>query len=165
MALLDKVTSNVYACGIELSFNASVLPSTIAGWQPFYNATFSNNDFQRAGTTPFSINFGKESVKTPAGVKYTQKAVFKFPENDKYRSERIALLQTIRFVKLKFTNYQDIIIGRNDFNQNTLPNIKSSSDGQFCIIEVTSISIFPSGFSSNPSLFGLPSLIPLTLTP
>ena len=160
---LDRVKSNVHACAIEIAFTGIANPSVIEGWQPFYNSIFEASDFQKAYASLSSIDFGEESATTAAGTYWKQKASFRFPENDEYRSERIALLHKIKFVKFKFTNGRDLIIGRNDFNQNTLPSIKNASDGQLCQIDVESQSIFPSGFTPNPNTYGLPTFIPLSL--
>jgi hypothetical protein len=163
--LLDKVLSNVYARAIELSFQGNAVPSTITGWQPFYNTTFATTNFSKSYAAISSINFFEESVTSAAGVSYKQKISWKFPYNDAHRSERIALIHQIKFVKLKFTNKQDLVIGRNDYNQNTLPTIKTSSDGQLCVVEIETQSIFPSGFTPNIGSFGLPCFIPVTFNP
>jgi len=163
--LLDKVLSNVFACAIELSFNSNAVPSNIPGWQPFYNSTFINYDFQKAYATSASIFFSEESSTTPSGPSYKQKLTWRFPENDKNRAERIALIHQIKFVKFKFTNGLDLVVGRNDVNQNAKPQIKTSSDGQLCQVEVETISMVPAGFTPNLNSFGLPTFIPLSLIP
>ena len=163
--LLDKVLSNVYARAIELSFQGTVAPSSIAGWQPFYNATYDNANFSKLYAALSSITFLEESSSSAAGVSYKQKIYWKFPDNDAHRSERIALLHQIKFVKLKFTNKQDLVIGRNDYLQNTLPTITTSSDGQLCVVEIETQSIFPSGFTPNTGSFGFPCFIPVTFNP
>lgn len=148
MQLLDRVRSNPFFCGIEISFLADAVPSIQVNWQPFYNSTFINNDFEKAYASIGSIDFQEESIDSAAGVSYDQKVVFRFPVTDANRSERIALFHTIKFVKLKLTTGQDIIIGRNDFQQNTKPKIKSKSNAKTCEINIESRSIFPSGFTS-----------------
>lgn len=161
--LLDKVLSNVHPCAIELSFNSNAIPSNIPGWQPFYNSTFENLDFEKTYASLSSIDFSEESNVSAAGTSYKQKVTFRFPENDQYRSERIALMHTIRYIKFKFTNGLDLVIGRNDVAQNTKPSIKTSSNGRICQVEVETLSITPAGFTPNPNAYGLPSLIPLSL--
>lgn len=161
--LLDKVLSNVHACKIEISFTGQLLASNIAGWQPFYNSTFTHTNFQNIYATLSSIDFSEESTTGTAGTSWKQKATFTFPENDKYRSERIALIHTIKYLKFTFTNGLELVIGRNDFSQNTLPTVKNISNGQLCRIEIESQSIFPSGFVPSQNAFGLPSFVPLRL--
>ena len=163
MQLLEKVNNRTFICGIELSFNSVAVPSAIEGWQLFYNTTFSNADFEKAYAGKSSFDFGEESFDSPAGTSYKQKLVFRFPVTDPKRAERIALLRKVNYVKLKTTLGLDIIIGRNDYNQNTRPIIKVKNNEQTAEITVETQSIFPSGFTPNPNAYGLPSLIPLTL--
>jgi len=163
MVLLDRVLSNIHACGIELVFEGDVVPSNITGWQPFYNSFFENATFEKAYASLSSIFFSEESIQGPAGTYYKQKATWRFPEHDANRSERIALIHLIKFIKFKFTSGLDLIVGRNDVFQNSKPIIKVSSDGQLCVVEVETTSIFPSGFTPNPSAYGLPNIVPLSL--
>mgnify|MGYP003406115187 FL=1 len=161
--LLDKVLSNVHLCGVEISFNATVKPSDISGWQPFYNSTFDNYDFQKAYASLSSIDYGEESVESNAGTSYKQKIAFRFPNSDKNRASRIELLKKVKFIKLKQTNGLDIVIGRNDSAQNCKPKMKVKQNEQMCEVSFESLSISPSGYTPRTDAFGLPSLIPLTL--
>ena len=163
--ILDKVISNVFACGIEVAFTGDASPSDITGWQPFYNSIFLNATFNKAYASISSLEFGEESETSVSGVSYNQKVTWRFPENDPQRSERIALLHTIKYLKFKFTNHSDYVLGRNDANQNTKPVVKVSSNGRLCQVEVSSKSIYPSGVTPNLNWFGLPTFIPLTLNP
>lgn len=163
MQILDRVSSNINLCGIELAFNADVAPSIINGWQPFYNTTFKNSDFTPAYANGVSIKFGEESVRSVAGISYTQIVSFRFPNSDKNRAERISLLQKIKYIKLKQTNGLDLVIGRNDFYQNTNPVVKIKNEEQLCVVEVESQSIFPSGYTPSFTTYGLPVMIPVTL--
>jgi hypothetical protein len=163
MSLLDRVITNVHACGIELAFQGEASPSHIEGWQPFYNSIFEGATFEKAYASMSSIFFEEQSVSSPSGPLYTQKATFRFPENDKFRAERIALIHQIKFVKFKFTNRLDLVIGRNDITTNSTPTIKVSSDGQLCQVELETKSIAPAGFTPNINAFGLPTFVPLSL--
>lgn len=147
MALLDKVTENVKICGVEISLIGDAIPSTLEDWQLFYNSTFANNSFQKTHSGKSTLEFSEESIESPAGVAYKQKVSFKFPSTDIKRAERIALLMQLKFIKLKLTNGLEILIGRNDYNQNTKPNVKLKGNEQLSEIEVESLSIFPSGFT------------------
>ena len=160
--LLDKVLSNVHLCGVEISFNATVKPSDISGWQPFYNSTFDNYDFQKAYASLSSIDYGEESVESNAGTSYKQKIAFRFPNSDKNRASRIELLKKVKFIKLKQTNGLDIVIGRNDSAQNCKPKMKVKQNEQMCEVSFESLSMFPSGYAPRTTAYGLPSLIPLT---
>ena len=124
MKLLDRVTTNSNICKVQLSFTGLAQASIIEGWQPFYNSTFLELDFKKTYAALSSIDFEEESTETAAGVAYDQKVVFRFPMNDPQRAQRIALMQKIKFVKLSHTNGLDLVVGRNDYNQNTPPKIK-----------------------------------------
>lgn len=160
--LLDKVLSNVHLCGVELSFDATAIPSVIEGWEPFYNSTFEDYDFQKAYASLSSIDFGEESSESNGGIFYKQKIVFRFPNSDKNRSSRIELLKKVKYIKLMQTNGLDILIGRNDSKQNAKPKMKIKQNEQLCEVSFESSSMYPSGYAPRTTAYGLPSLIPLT---
>lgn len=163
MQLLDKVSVRSFICGVELAFFANAIPSNIVDWQQFYNSTFENNDFEKAYAGKSTISFLEEGVASPSGTFYKQKVTFRFPVTDKQRADRIALLQQIKFLKIKITSGLDIVIGRNDYFQNTRPVVTPKTNEHFCEVEIAAVSIFPSGFTPNYDAYGLPSLIPVTL--
>lgn len=162
MLLRDRVLSNIVLCGVELAFEGRPIPSVIEGWQPFYNELFEGADFDKAYASVASINYGQESISSAAGYSYRKRVSFRFPNSDGLSAERIALLQKIKFVKLKQDNGLDIVIGRNDYRQNTAPKIKISNDEQLTEVTIESLSISPSGFTPNYNAFGLPVFIPLS---
>lgn len=162
MILRDRVLSNIILCGVELAFSASFTPSIIEGWQPFYNSIFEDHDFQKVYSSVATINFSQESKLSKAGYSYQQKVVFQFPISDGLRSERVALLEKIKYVKLKQNNGLDIVIGRNDFNQNAFPIIKTETDHQICQVSIESEAIAPVGYTPNINAYGLPVFIPLS---
>ena len=160
--LLDKVLSNVHLCGVELSFDATAIPSVIEGWEPFYNSTFENYDFQKAYASLSSIDFAEESSEGNGGIFYKQKVVFRFPNSDKNRPSRVELLKKVKYIKLIQTNGLDILIGRNDSKQNAKPKMKIKQNEQLCEVSFESSSMSPSGYAPRTTAYGLPSLIPLT---
>jgi len=160
--LLDKVVSNVHLCGVELSFDAVAIPSIIEGWQPFYNATIEDYDFEKVYASLSSIDFSEESIDSNGGNYYKQKVVFRFPNSDKNRASRIELLKKVKFIKLKQTNGLEILVGRNDFYQNAKPKFKIKQNEQLCEVSFESSSIAPSGYTPASNMYGLPSLIPLS---
>ncbi len=162
MAVFDRVLANVIICGLKVTFIGSTKPSDIEGWQPFYNSLLVGADQQKLYASVGSVDFDEESANDDAGVYYTQKLTFRFPASDQYRAERIALLQKIKFVTISLTNGLDIVVGRNDYNQNTPPIVKVKTNEQLCSVEITSQSIFPSGYTPNPDAFGLPVFVPFS---
>ena len=163
MQLLERVKDNPNICAVELGFNGELLASNIPDWQPFFNSSMLAIDFSKTHIGLGSVAFAEESDKSPAGPSYKQSVIIRFPVADKNRSERIALMNQVRFVKLKLTNGLDLVIGRNDFEQNARPRIKIKTNTKTAEAEFTTVSIFPSGFVANPDAYGLPTLIPISL--
>lgn len=163
MELLDKVIVNPNICGVELAFNGELLASSIPDWQQFYNSLMIATDFSKTHIGLGSVSFGEESQQTNAGVSYKQSIVIRFPACDENRSQRLELLQRVKFLKLKLTNGRDIVIGRNDFKQNARPRIKTETNIKTAEAKFETVSIFSSGFVSNLESFALPTFIPLTL--
>jgi hypothetical protein len=162
--LLDRVYSNVNACSIEVAFIGVSVPSFITGWQPFFNETFQNSNFQKAYASISSINFSETSSTANGNTSYKQKVEFTFPVTDDFRAERIALLHKLKFIKVMLNNGTAIVLGRNDVTQNAFPNITSKSNTTICQIEVETQSIAPAGFTSIINN-GPPVIIPLTMNP
>lgn len=163
MEVLDRVTVNPNICGVELAFSGELTAANIPDWQPFYNASMFAMDFSKTYIGLGSVAFAEESDESPAGTSYKQSVTIRFPSTDKNRSERIALMDKVRFVKLKLTNGLDLVIGRNDFTQNARPRIKTKTNIKTAEAVFETVSIFPSGFVSDANAVGLPTLIPISL--
>ena len=163
MELLDRAKVNVRICGVELAFNGQLTASSIPDWQQFYNSAMVQADFSKTYVGLASVAFEESSEELSAGTLYKQKVVFSFPNADGNRSERLALLSRIKFVKLKLSDGRDIVIGRNDYKQNARPKIKIEANIQKGSASIETVSITPSGFVANASAYQLPSFIPLTL--
>lgn len=161
MQILEK--SNLYAniCGIELAFNGELLPANIPGWQEFYNSMMIDIDFNKTYIGLGSVSLSEESKEADAGTSYNQKLTIKFPNADKKRSERIALMHKVKFIKVKMNTGNDIIIGRNDYKQNARLKIVSKSNQILSEITFECNSIYSLGYVATE--LGLPGLIPLIL--
>jgi hypothetical protein len=72
-------------------------------------------------------------------------------------------MNKVRFVKLKLTNGMDLVIGRNDIQQNARPRVKIKTNEKKAEAEFETVSIFPSGFVDDANYIGLPILIPISL--
>lgn len=163
--LLDKVKVNPNICAVELAFVGDLIPGFIPEWQSFYNSLMDGTDFTQTHIGLGSVSFGEESQNSPAGTSYKQSVSIRFPATDSKRAERLALMTKVKFLKLKLTNGLDIVIGRNDVNQNARMKIKIKTNIKTAEVEFETISIFPSGFVPNADAhtYGLPTLIPITL--
>lgn len=163
MQILEKVKVNPNICGVELAFNGELTAASIPDWQQFYNSSMIATDFSKTHIGLGSVNFSEESQESPSGTSYKQSVTIRFPSSDGNRAERIALLDKVRFIKLKLTNGRDLVIGRNDIQQNTRPRINIKTNIKTAEAEFETVSIFPSGFVANPDAYSLPTLIPITL--
>lgn len=162
MVPLDRVKSNVNCCGIALCFSGTTTASAIAGWQPFYNET-TPTLFDKTYASISSIEFSEESLEVNGNDAWKIKVSFRFPSNDKYRAERLALMKKILYVQVLLNNGKILIVGRNDYFQNTKPKNKVKSNQQTTEVELEVLSMSPAGFTPASNAFGLPTLIPLTL--
>lgn len=154
MLISERVFSNPHICGIQLDVSGSEFASGKLDDQPFYNTNISNGDFKELYYSVGSARFQETSRELDGGVLYTQRINLKLPSNDQQRSLRLEELRKIKFLSLKFSNDQTVIIGRNDFFQNTAPNVRVSSNEKVTQVTFTSTSIFPVGFFENTAAYG-----------
>lgn len=163
MELLDKVTDNPNICGIELAFTGTLRPSDIPDWQPFFNSKMVGTDFKKTHIGLGSVSFGEESAIGTGGTLYKQSVVIRFPATDANRSERISLMQRVKFVRLILTNGRDLVIGRNDVQQNTPPKIQIKTNIKTAEVQFEATSIFSAGFVVSANSYGFPTLLPIKL--
>lgn len=159
MQLLERVKDNPNICSVELGFSGELLAANIPDWQPFFNSSMLAIDFSKTHIGLGSVAFAEESEDSPAGTSYKQSVTIRFPATDKNRSERIALMAKVRFVKLKLTNGLDLIIGRNDFEQNARPRIKTKTNIKTAEAVFETVSIVPAGFVVNLDFYALPIIL------
>lgn len=163
MGLLDRVNVNPNICGVELAFYGELFSSNIPDWQEFYNSKMIAVDFTKTYIGLGSVAFGEESADTPAGPTFKQSVTIRFPSSDKNRSERLALMKKVKFIKLKLSSGSDLVIGRNDYKQNARPKIKIETNIKIAEAKFETVSISPSGYIADSESLGLPSLIPISL--
>lgn len=164
MGLLDRVNVNPNICGIELAFAGDLTAATIPDWQQFYNSVMTGTDFAKTYMGLGSVSFSEESETSNSGTSYKQAVTIRFPSSDGNRSERIALMDKVKFVKLKLTTGRDLVIGRNDYKQNARPRIKIKTNQKTAEVVFETVSIFPSGFVASPDNYNLYPLIPVILS-
>lgn len=163
--LLERVNSLPNICGIEMAFNGAMLPSAIEGYQEFYNSIPSYADFTPAHFGRASVSFDEDSLEDNAGISYRQKLTILFPASDADRASRIVMMHKVKFIKIKLSNNKDIILGRNDFEQNARIKVKTKLDERMAQAEFETVSIFPAGYVPSPVLAGavggIPTLFPI----
>lgn len=155
--LTDRVADNVHICGVEIALVGKAIPSINPVWQRLYNSIFEDDDFQKVYAGLSSLNFSEESVNTSAGMYFKQKVTFRFPTTDNLRADRLMFFSKIKFIKLLLTNGLEIVIGRNDFEQNAKPVVEIKTNEQLAEVEVNTSSIFASGYTYS-SINGSPMI-------
>ncbi|SFU48820.1 hypothetical protein SAMN05216480_10520 [Pustulibacterium marinum] len=165
MEILQRVKNTPQFCKVELCFSGDLLPSSIAEWQPFFNSSDNNSIFYKTYGSKSSLSFSEESSETKAGVYYTQTVTFRFPSIDKYRAERIALMQKVKYIKVVLTSGHNIYVGRNDYYQNSKPKCRVQTNQNLAEVTFTSNSITPVGLGPNATGLGFPYSIPTVLIP
>jgi len=163
MELLDRVSVNPNICGVAIAFSGELAASDVPDWQPFFNSSQFATDFTKTHIGLGSVSFAEESGETNGNTFYKQSVTIRFPSTDENRSQRIALMDKARFLKLILTNGLELVIGRNDIKQNARPKIKIKTNIKTAEAEFETISMFPSGFVSDANTIGLPTLIPISL--
>lgn len=146
MAIFDKVKGNPQICGVELDFDGQLTPEKSNAIQNFYNSSSIGAEWNASYFGKTTVSFSETSKNSNAGVSYNQSLSIKFPSNDNSRSERLETFKFVKFVKIKFTNNTQLVIGRNDYFQNTPPTVTINSDNKFSIITFNVVSIFSAGF-------------------
>ena len=155
--LTDRVADNVHICGVEIALVGKAIPSINPVWQRLYNSIFEDDDFQKVYAGLSSLNFSEESVNTSAGMYFKQKVTFRFPTTDNLRADRMMFFSKIKFIKLLLTNGLEIVVGRNDFEQNAKPVVEIKTNEQLAEVEVNTSSIFASGYTYS-SINGSPMI-------
>ena len=163
MEILERVAVNPNICGVELALMGEITAANIPEWQPFFNSTMFAVDFAKTYVGLGSVSFGEESEYSLAGTSYKQSVTIRFPVNDENRSQRIELMQKVKFVKLILTDGREMLVGRNDYKQNARPKIKTKTNIKTAEAEFQTISMFSAGFISDVNSVGLPTLIPISL--
>jgi hypothetical protein len=158
----SRVSTLPNICGIELAFTGTLKPSNIEGYQLFSNSIPQGTDFQKAHYGKATVNFEEKSETSSAGTSYRQKLSIRFPASDKDRADRIAQIHNVKYIKIKFSNSKDLVLGRNDFEQNARPKVKTDVDERLAQVEFETVSISPAGFMPAADGFGLPTLFPIS---
>ncbi|KAA2218272.1 hypothetical protein [Maribacter flavus] len=158
----SRVFANPHICGIQLDVSAKEFAAGKLDTQPFYNTNISQGNFQEVYYSTGSARFSESGEDSENGMLYRQRVTIKFPSNDKYRSQRLEELRKIKFLSVKLSNELKLILGRNDFFQNTAPEINFSSTEKSTQVQFTTYSVFPIGFFENTAAYGFVYEIPIS---
>jgi hypothetical protein len=162
MEMLDKVKVKASICGIELDFDGQLTPDNSSAIQNFFNSQSNGNVWNNIYFGKTTVSFAENSKKSNAGISYNQTLSIKFPSKDTNRSNRLELFKFVKFIKIIFTDASEIIIGRNDYFQNTPPSVAINSTDKFSTVTFSVSSIFSAGYltSNTGSSDWLDDLLP-----
>lgn len=163
MSIFNRVSAFATICGIELAYSATVLPSVLEGYQPFANNFLEEGDFEKAHFGKASVSLAEESGETNAGIPYNQKLTIQFPTSDAARATRLAAFPKVRYIKIILSTGKVLLMGRNDFEQNTRPTVQTKATEHMAQVSFETVSITPLGYLPNPEASGLPDSIPIDL--
>jgi hypothetical protein len=161
MNLAEKVPNLSNICGIALDFSAAPIPSYAEFGQPFYDSYLQSSEAQSVYFGKRSVSFTENIKESPAGDFWEIKVNIQFPNNDKDRVLRIEEFRKAKYILVQLTGGKVLIVGRNDFFQNTKPKVKIKNTEQLTAVEFTAISLAATGFlpEYNAGLF--PHSIPI----
>ncbi|WP_372744301.1 hypothetical protein [Lutibacter sp.] len=149
MEIIDRVAFNPDVCAVELDFEGKLTPEYAKIAQNFFNSRENGNVWKPTYFGKKTISFSETSKKSTAGTSYNQTITITFPSNDLLRSDRLELFKMVKFIKLVLTNGAKLVIGRNDFFQNSPPKVKTESNLKITTVTFSTESIFHSGFVRN----------------
>ena len=161
LELSQKVKVQPYICKIFMDNEGHAIP--LAGsqiFQNFYDTQLESSNFKEFYNSKGKASFSEQSSDTRSGVIYTQTLTIQFPNGDLKRSERINTIKSLKFIGIGLTNGKSILLGRNDFYQNTLPKTKILSTEKTTSITFTVKSMITSGYLSVNTLGGFPYILP-----
>lgn len=161
MDLTSKVLVLPNICGIEIDLSASLQPTPQDSLQSFYNTIVQNSTAQPIYFSPSKARLGESAESSRSGMVYTQTLQLEFPSNDPVRANRIADYLKVKYVYIKLSTEMVIFFGRNDYNQNSEPKVKMSSNEKTTRVTYTTKSMFPIGFTNGSFNFSLPSEFPI----
>lgn len=162
MLLQEKTVDSPHICGIDLATTATESAAGNFDIQPFYNTNILEGNFSTVYFSKGSASFSETSSDTANGVVYTQKVSLKFPSNDIHRSKKLEELRSVRFMTINFSNNTKLLLGRNDFFQNTDPSVKISSNEKITTANFIFTSVFPAGFFENTVAYGFVYELPIS---
>ncbi|RXG32031.1 hypothetical protein [Leeuwenhoekiella marinoflava] len=159
--LAAKATQTPFICGLYYSKGDKSYAAV--GSKGFTDTILLEEAYQDVYASLSAIRFSQKSTPSRSGDSFAQQLQFQFPNGDKEMAARITEIKRAKYMILKLTNNEFMIIGRNDLEQNTRPTITSENNTRTTQITFEAQSIFPAGRFNDVSGKLLPALIPLSL--
>ena len=158
--LSQKSTQTPFICGLYYAKDGKAYAAV--GLKGFNDTVLLEAAYQNVYASLSAISFIQKSSDSRSGRSYTQQLQFQFPNGDTFMADRIEEIQQARYMIMKLTNQELMIIGRNDLDQNTRPKITTESNTRTTQVTFECISISPTGRFTDLSGKLLPSLVPLS---
>lgn len=156
--------SNPFICKIIFIDSAELVPAAGDDFmQNFFDSYLENPSLSQIYNSIGKVKFSEKGEETKAGILYTQTLQFQFPNGDAKKASRInTIIEKLKFAAIGLTNDRYILIGRNDWYQNTRPKIKIETNQKVTGFRITSSSIFSSGYTNLSGQNVFPYQIPNT---
>lgn len=157
--LNDKTNVTPFVCGVRFSEDAT----TFLGTNPsnFNDTGFIPGATEDIYTSISSLKYVQTSKRTKSGQAFNQKFQFQFPNGDAFIAQRIEDILKARILIIYLTDGSRMLLGRNDYYQNTRPSITTSNNTRITQITFECNSIFPAGKYDVLSGNLLPQLFPI----
>lgn len=158
--LAVKSIQTPFVC--ELYYSKGDKSFTAIGPNGFIDTLLLEAAYQDIYASLSAIQFVQKSSSSRSGDSFLQQLRFQFPNGDKQMGSRIQEILQTRYMIMKLTNGEFMIIGRNDIDQNTRPKITTESNTRTTQITFECVSIFPAGRFTDLSGKLLPDFVPLS---
>ena len=157
--LAAKATQTPFICGLYYSKGDKSYAAV--GSKGFTDTILLEEAYQDVYASLSAIRFSQKSSSSRSGDMYTQQLQFQFPNGDALMSDRIQEINQARYMILKLTNNELMIIGRNDLEQNTRPKITIENNTRTTQVTFECVSMFSAGRFTDVSGKLLPDFVPL----
>lgn len=158
-ALKVLVLPNI--CGVHIDASGTPTPTVNPSLQPFYNSLQLDGDPRPVYSSPGKVAMSERGRQTKSGMQYTQEVQLRFPSNDPLRAVRIEQFLKVKFISITLSTGMVLHFGRNDYYQNTRPQVGISSNEKTTTVTFQTKSIFTLGFTNPSETFDFPGEIPL----
>lgn len=164
MTISSRDFSNPFICKLLFFDTGEAIPVGNADLlQNFFDTSISGGNYIEVYNSLGKVKFSEAGEETSAGILYKQQLQFQMPSGDLKRADRVnEVIKNLKFVAIGLTNGHYILLGRNDWFQNTRPKIKIETNQKTAGFKISTTSIFPSGYTSISGISGFPYLIPNT---
>jgi len=157
--LSEKITDYPYICGVFFSFEEQISHVVGATLQQNFFDALPPASFEKVYVTKSKTGFQESFQNNASGGVYTQQVTISMPRSSYDRSEKIKKIIAARFIMLKLSNGRILVIGQNDYKQNTKIKASYIANEHLAQFQFTNRSIFPIGYTELEGI-GFPYHIP-----